>query len=394
MGRKDETMIGVAGGWLAERLPDPPPLSFRHPQWSDLESWRTEAVGRVYGLLALPGDPARPVARVLERGETEGLAFERLSWALPYGPPTEALFLKPAGSSERLPGVLALHDHGGRKFFGWQKITRGGTPLHPIVAEHQEHSYGGRAWANELARRGYGVLIHDVFPFGSRRVRYAEVPAEIRELGRTSTIGGGHPESIEAEPATIEELIEYDRWAAAHESIVAKSLFALGTTWPGLFLYEDQAALSYLSGREDIDSERIGCGGLSGGGMRTDYLAGVDGRLRAAVSVGFMTTWRDFALSRSWTHTWMAYTPGLPLSLDLPDLLSLRAPMPTMVLSCADDALFTLAEMRRAGSALEEVYAKAGSPDCLDVRFFPGGHRFDREMQETAFDFFDRWLKG
>ena len=36
------------------------------------------------------------------------------------------------------------------------------------------------AWANELARRGYVVLVHDTFTFGSRRMRLADVPGNIR----------------------------------------------------------------------------------------------------------------------------------------------------------------------------------------------------------------------
>jgi len=385
-------MLGAYGEWFARRLPDPPALSFRHSLQSDLPAWREEALAKVRELVASPAEPHKIEARLVARTEHEGLAIERLAWQLPYGPPTEALFLKPVGATGRVPGVLALHDHGARKFFGKQKITRSGMALHPLVAEHQEHYYGGRAWANELARRGYGVLVHDVFPFESRAIRYAQVPEEIRSLGRTETVGGIGGGGAGAEPATIEEIIEYDRWAAAQEATIAKSLFAAGTTWPGVFLFEDRAALTYLMGRGDIDPDRVGCGGLSGGGLRTVYLAGTDARVQAAVCAGFMTTWRDLLLAKAWTHTWMAYTPLLPNHLDFPDLFSLRVPRPALVLSCADDGLFSFHEMERAESMLREVYAKAGAADRLTVSSWPGGHRFDAEMQEQAFAFFDRWL--
>jgi hypothetical protein len=68
------------------------------------------------------------------------------------------------------------------------------------------------------------------------------------------------------DPKNIEA---YNKWAADHESIMAKSLFSAGTTWPAVFFGEDRKALDILCSRKDVDTDRIGCGGLSGGGMRT-----------------------------------------------------------------------------------------------------------------------------
>ena len=109
--------------------------------------------------------------------EFDGLAIEHVQWQLPFGPPTEALVLKPANATGKLPGVVGLHDHGGNKYLGLRKITLMSKDPHPIVTRHQKQYYSGLAWANELARRGYVVLVHDTFTFGSRRVRLADVPA-------------------------------------------------------------------------------------------------------------------------------------------------------------------------------------------------------------------------
>ncbi len=78
---------------------------------------------------------------------------------------------------------------------------------------------------------------------------------------------------------------------------------------------EDQRALDYLCSREDVDSERVGCAGLSGGGLRTVYLGGIDARIRCACCVGMMSTWRDYLLDKCHTHTWMIYIPLLPRDL-------------------------------------------------------------------------------
>jgi dienelactone hydrolase len=103
----------------------------------------------------------------------------------------------------------------------------------------------------------------------------------------------------------------YDKLAGDLETILEKSLLCAGTTWPGVYVVEDQRALDVLCARPDVDATRIGCGGLSGGGMRTVYLAGLDDRIGCSVAVGFMTTWRDFLLDKCFTHTWMTYVPLL-----------------------------------------------------------------------------------
>ena len=107
-----------------------------------------------------------------------------------------------------------------------------------------------------------------------------------------------------------------------------------------------------------------------------------------------MTTWRDYLLNTSDIHTWMVYIPLLPRDLDYPEILGLRVPLPTMVLNNSDDPLFTLPEMKRADDVLRQVYEKAGAVDRYRCSFYPGGHKFDLEMQAEAFDWFDRWLRA
>lgn len=374
-------MIGAYGDWASQIAPDPPRLSFRRPEFRDLAAWRKQAHGRFVQALLPPAPASAPSVTIQHKQEFDGLAIEHLSWQLSYGPPTEALFLKPAGASGRLPGVVGLHDHGGNKYFGVRKITRSTKDPHPLMVKHQDHYYSGLAWANELARRGYAVLVHDTFTFGSRRVRAADVPPVLKGA------------LVESDPESNQEIEQYNKFAAAHEHIMAKSLFSAGLTWPGVFSYDDQRALDYLCSRPDVDSARVGCCGLSGGGLRTVMLAGLDPRIRCACAVGMMTTWRDYLLNKCHTHTWMCYVPGLPLDLDYPEILGLNVPNAVMVLNNSQDQLFTLPEMQRADRILAEVYRKAGAADRYKCGFYPGPHKFDADMQRDAFAWFDRWLR-
>lgn len=375
-------MLGAYGEWAASTVPDPPRLSFRQPAFTDVNSWRPVARARYHEAIVAPAPPASPRPIVEHQMEFDGLHIEHLKWQLPYGPPTEALVMKPAKATGKLPGIVGLHDHGGNKYFGLRKITRISKDPHPLMIRHQDHYYGGVAWANELARRGYVVVIHDTFTFGSRRVRWGDVPGNIRN------------NMVEANPESEEEIVKYNTWAGGHEHLVAKSLFSAGLTWPGAFVYDDQRALDYLASRPDVDATRIGCAGLSGGGLRTVMLTGADERIRCSCCVGMMTTWRDYILNKCYTHTWMCYVPGLPKDLDYPEILGLAAPNPVLVLNNNEDALFTLPEMKRADQILTDVYRKAGAADRYKANFYPGPHKFDRTMQKDAFEWFDRWLKG
>lgn len=376
-------MLGPYGEWAAGLLPKGPgELSFRRTEFKSLVAWKRKAGGKLAELLAEPSIPGKLRVKVEKRYTYDGLDIEELSWDLPHGRSTRAVFLKPQGAKGALPAILALHDHGGRKYFGVDKIVCLPGRRHPLLKEHQQAYYGDKGWANEIARRGYAVLVHDAFLFGSRRIRYGDVGPELHRGRR------------ERRPDSLAEVQAYNEWAGEQESVVASSLFCAGTTWPGAFLAEDRKALDYLCNRKDVDPERVGCGGLSGGGLRTVFLGGTDPRIKAAVCAGFMSTWRDFLLYKSFTHTWMMYAPLAPRYFEFGEMLGLRVPLPTMVLNCNEDSLFTLEEMHKADRALKGVYRKAKASGAYDCRFYPGGHKFDLEMQGDAFGFWDRWLKG
>lgn len=381
-----KSIIGKYGPWAASLRSSPPALSFRKNEWSVIKEWKNEAVARTEELIASPAISPVPVMKIDKKYVFDGLSVEEVSWQLPYGNRTRAVVLKPIGAEGKLPAILALHDHGGQKYFGLRKITRTSGDQHPMIVAHQESDYDGRAWANEIAKKGYVVMVHDTFTFGSRRVLYDEVdgitwgPCNVKDKS-------------DADPEKPENVEAYNKWASEHEHIMSKSLFCGGTTWPGVFLAEDQLALSVLEAREDVDKDKIGCGGLSGGGLRTVFLAGLDPRIKCAVCVGFMSTWDDFLLNKAYTHTWMTYVPLLPNYLEFPEILGLRVPLPTLVLNNNQDGLYTLPEMKKAGDILQEVYRKAGAADRFRVSYYDGDHKFDAPMQREAFSWFDQWLK-
>ena len=173
--KRENSIIGHYGDWASGLVSDPPLLSFRQPNFDNIDAWRSQAMAKAEECLSAPGLPSEVKTKVLDQTVYEGIEIETLEWSLPYGRPTRAVFLKPANRRGPLPGVLGLHDHGGNKYLGWRKIADRGDEKPDFIREHHDQYYGGAAWANQLAKRGYAVLIHDTFTFGSRRVLIDDV---------------------------------------------------------------------------------------------------------------------------------------------------------------------------------------------------------------------------
>ncbi|HXY82100.1 MAG TPA: hypothetical protein VEH56_00155, partial [Candidatus Saccharimonadales bacterium] len=292
-------------------------------------------------------------------------------------------FLYPKIRTGMLPAVIALHDHGSFFYFGKEKITELEDELR-IVEDFKRQYYGGRSWATDLARRGFAVLVMDVFLWGSRKIPLESVNEDFLKF-----FEGVKPDSEEY----IRKYNEF--WEMNECSIVADTILQAGTCWPGIFGYEDRRSVDYLITRSEVDPNRIGCGGLSGGGLRTIFLSGLDERIRCSFCVGFMSTIRGLLRNHIRCppgHGLFTYVPQLFSYLDLPDVISLQAPSPLMVQFDSEDELFSLDGQRSADQKLAQIYSKIGYPNNYAGRFYSGPHKFDVVMQRDAFAWLEKWL--
>ncbi len=328
--------------------------------------------------------PEQPLdVRVERRWEHEGLAGEELSWSVGYGPRTHAYLLKPAQAQRPLPALIALHDHGGFKYYGKEKIADGPDAPPEVLARYREQYYGGRAYANALARAGFIVLIPDAFLWGSRRFPVETMPAEVRSAASALLRADNSP-AWDAPP----EVAAYNAAAGLHEHYVAKYCNALGASLAGVVSHEDRIAANYLRSRADVCGDRVGCLGLSGGGNRAALLTATHNDIAATVIVGLMSTYEGL-LDHNMSHTWMLFPFGWARHGDWPDLAACRAPVPLLVQYLLDDDLFTEPGMRAADARLRSHFAGVGHANEYTGQFYPGPHRFDLSMQAAAF----AWLR-
>ncbi len=356
------------------------PLSFLAQDWPDPEAWRQQGRARMHELLSYTPEPAAPDPELLESVKKDGYTRHLVRYTISAGRSTEAYLLIPDGLAAPAPAIVALHCHSGFYYSGKEKITETENPV-PCLQELINTTYGGRPFADELARRGFVVLVPDAFYFGAQRLDVTQIPQRFAE-----SLAG-------CAPGSNDYVQKFNPIAARHEDLMAKTMFAAGTTWPGILFQGDRASVDYLVTRPEVDPSRIGCIGLSIGGYRSAHLFALDPRITCAVVAGWMTTYSALLYDHIHSHTWMVYVPRQHNSLDLPDVVTLNAPNPLMVINCLKDSLFTLEGMQAAESKIAAVYEKMGAGDRFVCNYYDEHHSLKIPAQDDAVAWFEKWLR-
>ncbi len=158
-------------------------------------------------------------------------------------------------------------------------------------------------------------------------------------------------------------------------------------------VWDTMRALDYLLERDDVDGERIGCTGASGGGLNTLYAAAVDERIRVAAPVVYVTRLREFLETRI-GHCPCSHVNGLASFMDMGDVVGLIAPRPVMLVTASQDGSFTPEGARAAAEQARTAFDVFGAADRLAVREFDTGHDYDQAMREAVYGWLDLHLRG
>ncbi len=129
------------------------------------------------------------------------------------------------------------------------------------------------------------------------------------------------------------------------------------------------------------------------GGFRSAHLFGLDPRIKVGIVAGWMTAYRALLFDHYHSHTWMVYVPGQHAWLDLPDVATLNAPQPLMIINCLKDQLFTMEGMKAAEAKIAEVYGRLGAPERFKCNYYNEPHSLKAPAQDDAIAWFERWLK-
>ncbi|MFM8474878.1 MAG: alpha/beta hydrolase family protein, partial [Planctomycetaceae bacterium] len=278
----------------AARLQSEPATSL--PQ--TLEAWpahRTllrEQLAAAWG--GFPKDHAPLEPRILDVLDRPAYRIEKLTFQTFPGVWMTANAWVPKRSG-RLPAVLCVHGH-------WQ-----GAKQDPHV----------QARCAGLATLGFFVLAVDAFGAGERGIG--------RALG------------------------EY------HGEMTAATLFPVGRPLSGIQVYENMRAVDYLISRPEVDPERLGITGASGGGNQSMYAGAWDERFKAVVPVCSVGTYRAYLGAAC---CMCEVVPGALTFTEESGVLALVAPRALMVISATRDAFqFSVGEAQKSVAGARSIFA-------------------------------------
>lgn len=344
----------------------------------------TESVARLTRVLGIPVVPPTPDVRIESVTRADGVRVTTLSWWVGFGPRTMAYLVEPAVFEHaRLPGILGLHAHGGKRWIGAEQLVDLRDKASDEARGARAGAYGGLAPAEALARRGYAVLAHDAFSWGSRRFDLThpteKLAAQLAAFDALAAATGITPGEAE----------RFNRASALHEESLAKVAGVLGQSFAGLVLFDDLIALDILASLPSVDSSRLGAFGFSGGGGRSMLLAALDSRIRSYVVTCMMATFESLMPNYIDVHSWLLHSPGLWNLTEWPAICEIGSRRSLLVQYGREDPLFPQDGMDAAHRALEAAHADTGG---YRGTFYDTGHVFNGAMQADAWDFFDETL--
>src|SRR6185295_16648467 len=143
----------------------------------------------------------------------------------------------------------------------------------------------------------------------------------------------------------------------------------VGQTMIGWRVWDVMRTVDYIATRSELDSSRVGCMGISGGGTVTLFSTALEPRLRVAMVSGYLNTFRDSVGSLS--HCIDNYVPGILNWAEMYDLAGLIAPRPLFVESGDRDNIFPIKASIESFKNVQEIYRVFGATDVIEQEVFP-----------------------
>ncbi|MEQ8786035.1 MAG: acetylxylan esterase [Pirellulaceae bacterium] len=307
-----------------------------------LEDWTSKREmyrQQLLEMLGLSPLPSRTELKPVVTGavEHDDFVVENLHFQSRPGLYVTGNLYRPKEVKEPLPAILYVCGHGGVKKDG---VSYGNK------ATYQHHG----AW---FARHGYVCLVIDTL-----------------QLGEIEGIHHG--------------TYRYDRFWWLNR----------GYTSAGVEAWNCVRALDYLQSRKEVDGERLGVTGRSGGGAYSWWIAAIDQRIKCAVPVAGITDLEnhvvDGTVEGHCDCMFMVNTYGW----DYAQVAALVAPRPLLISNTDRDRIFPLEGVVRTHAAVRKIYQLYGVPEKLALQITAGPHKDTQELRVHAFRWFDFHLKG
>lgn len=156
-------------------------------------------------------------------------------------------------------------------------------------------------------------------------------------------------------------------------------------------IWDALRAIDYLTSRADIDPERIGMTGCSGGGTLTSYVMALDERVACAAPACYLTTFRRLIDTIGPQDAEQNIFGQIAFGLDQPDYVLLRAPRPTLISATTGD-FFDIQGTWDNFRAAKRIYTRLGHSERIELVEAEGEHGVQPANLLAIVRWMRRWL--
>jgi cephalosporin-C deacetylase-like acetyl esterase len=167
----------------------------------------------------------------------------------------------------------------------------------------------------------------------------------------------------------------------------------LGRSAATFRVWDGMRGIDYLRSRPDIDAQRIGCTGNSGGGCLTSYLMALDQRIDCAAPSCYLTSFRRLMETLGPADAEQNIHGQIAHGMGHTDYVLMRAPKPTLICAATEDFMdisgswFNFRQSKR-------FYTRLGYAERVDLIEADAKHGFSTHLRVGATRWMRRWLLG
>jgi len=166
-----------------------------------------------------------------------------------------------------------------------------------------------------------------------------------------------------------------------------------GYSSAGVEAYNCVRALDYLQSRPEVDGERIGVTGRSGGGVYSWWVAAIDERIKVAVPVAGITSLKNHVVDGCVEGHCDCMFMVNTYRWDFPMVAALVAPRPLLITNSDKDRIFPLDGVVDVYNKARKIYALYGATENLGLQISEGPHKDTQELRIAAFRWMNRFLR-
>lgn len=156
-------------------------------------------------------------------------------------------------------------------------------------------------------------------------------------------------------------------------------------------IWDGMRGIDYLQSRPEVDPQRIGCTGTSGGGTQTSFLMALDDRIRCAAPSCYLTGMPRLLSTHGAGDAEQHFFGQLLFGVDHADLIMMRAPSPVLLCAATHD-FFDITGVWDTFRYAKRLYTRMGCAERVDILENDAPHNFDKTQREGVVRWMARWL--